>query len=648
MTRFISRISINYEFASERMELLGSFWKEIEDALPEDCNAKMGVYRFTFAIFFLDGNTEEDCRKNLTYAWNKAFGDISAVSDMFFAEYDEKNNEDISALMRAVFVAYYGVDDYIRLAEELNKSIPLFADNDALDVIRKTSIVFAMDPGCGFTTLISSYANFLMRQGVYGEESGKRTGYYEVILGDELKDGRMDADTLVQRLIDNLDNNTYGIVGIDVSAFLEKNRQDKLRDFLRRLDSFRDDYVFAFRIPFLEKSSLDDAISLLSDQMIVKTVAVPPFHDCVLMEVFWNILNDKGFSVDTGIFDLISGKIRQEKKDGRFYGFKSVFKIAGEVMLKKAAGISEKSAKGEEYSLTVTTGDLVGYVDEKALENKGYESLYEMIGMEKITERIKEIIAQVKFSMGDEKLDRPSIHMRFTGAPGTGKTTVARIIGQIMKEEGILRKGAFLEYTGRDLVAEFVGQTAVKTSSICRDSYGSVLFIDEAYSLYASDQSKNDFGKEALTTLVSEMENHRDDMLIVMAGYTDEMDELMKGNPGLRSRMPYIIDFPNYTKEQLFEIYMLMVRKHFEYTDELKEEAYNYFMSISDSTLSSKEFANARFVRNLYERTWSKGALRAQLAGRGKVVLDRDDFIAASSEKEFSEKLTIKTRLGFY
>jgi hypothetical protein len=126
------------------------------------------------------------------------------------------------------------------------------------------------------------------------------------------------------------------------------------------------------------------------------------------------------------------------------------------------------------------------------------------------------------------------------------------------------------------------------------------------------------------------------------------MDELMKGNPGLRSRMPYIIDFPNYTKEQLFEIYMLMVRKHFEYTDELKEEAYNYFMSISDSTLSSKEFANARFVRNLYERTWSKGALRAQLAGRGKVVLDRDDFIAASSEKEFSEKLTIKTRLGFY
>ena len=125
--------------------------------------------------------------------------------------------------------------------------------------------------------------------------------------------------------------------------------------------------------------------------------------------------------------------------------------------------------------------------------------------------------------------------MRFVGSPGTGKTTVARIIGQILKQEGILRKGGFFEYKARDLVAEYIGQTAVKTSTICRDAYGSVLFLDEAYSLYEGSNYENDYGKEAITTLVSEMENHREDMLVIMAGYTDEMDHLMKANPGLRS-----------------------------------------------------------------------------------------------------------------
>jgi len=277
----------------------------------------------------------------------------------------------------------------------------------------------------------------------------------------------------------------------------------------------------------------------------------------------------------------------------------------------------------------------------------GFSELAELVGMEKITERIREIVAQITLAIKEKNSERPCIHMRFVGAPGTGKTTVARIIGKIFREKGILRNGYFFEYAGRDLVGGYVGQTAPKTSGICRDAYGSVLFIDEAYSLYTGASDDKDYGREALTTLIAEMENHRDDMVVIMAGYIDEMEELMKGNTGLRSRMPYLIEFKSYTKEQLFEIYMKFVKKHFKYEESLEVEAKKYFDSLSEDYINSKEFANARFARNLYERTWSKASLRCTLNNVENVVLKGEDFISASAEKEFSERLMQTRTIGF-
>ncbi|MBR6897505.1 MAG: AAA family ATPase [Lachnospiraceae bacterium] len=648
MSRYLARVSIEYHFANEKMELLGSFWAQLLDEIPQEYEAKAGINRFTFYTLYLTAECEDDARKAIMEAWDRAFPDCHVISDVLLTEYEE--GSDTSKLMRSIYQGYFGVEEYQKLCTQLRGCIEILGEKDALTVIRKTNFVFAVDHGCGFTMLLSSFGDFLRRMGVYGTDlaDGERTRYYDVVIGKENKEGCMDSDSFMEHLAEFREDLEYSILGVDISYYLDKNRHEELRTFIRRLDFYQDDFVFVFRLPFLEKNALDDAVGLLSDQMMVKTVAIPPYSDCVLMESFWNMVTDRNFTADTSIIELISDKIKQEKADGRFYGFKSIHKIAGEVMYCKAVQMMKAKAAGDdEPGSEIETDDLKGYVDRDALEVKGYEALSEMIGMETITERIREIVAQVKYSMNDEKLDRPCIHMRFTGAPGTGKTTVARILGRILKEEGILRKGSFLEYTGRDLCAEYVGQTAVKTSSICRDAYGSVLFIDEAYSLYVGDNDKNDFGREALATLVSEMENHRDDMLVVMAGYTDEMAELMKGNPGLRSRMPYVLDFPNYTREQLYEIFMLMVRKHFDYTPDLEETAKKFFDEISDATLSSKEFANARYVRNLYERTWSKGALRSQLAGSRKITLNREDFIAASSEKEFSEKLAAKKKLGF-
>ncbi len=657
MTTYIARVALKYSFAGDMMPALGNFAVQLVGKIPAEHNARVCLARFSFATVILNDENRDACAGTIRKAWAEAYPDDDAISEILVTEYsDSGGSTDLSGdgeihdLMRRIYNNFYGVDEYTAMVTELTSVIPVLREKDALDAVRRTNYVFAIDRGCGFTTLLSSIGDYLRRVGAFAEEEkDRRTMYIEYELGAETGNGFTSADDFIDFLRSAKgEDNVYSAVGVDISYYLEKSRHDDLRRFLRRLDPYQESHVFVFRIPFLEKGVLDETVALLSDLMIVRAVRVPPYDTCVLMEAFWDALNAKGFTPDTSLIELTADKIRQEKSDGRFYGFKTVEKLAGEVMLKKAADITAKESAGEETFRDVISGsDLPGFVDKSVFAPKGYAALSELVGMEKIEQKIREIVAQVRLSAAEGGPERPCMHMRFTGAPGTGKTTVARIIGQIMKEEGILRKGAFLEYTGRDLCAEYVGQTAVRTMSICRDSYGSVLFIDEAYSLYTPDKSSNDYGREAIATLVSEMENHRDDMIVIMAGYTDEMANLMKANPGLRSRMPYIIEFPNYSREQLFDIFMLMVRKHFRYSPELEEEAKKYFGSLSDETLGSREFANARFVRNLYERTWSKCALRCSLSGSKDLELSREDFVAASSEKEFSEKLVTKKRIGF-
>ncbi|MCR5323307.1 MAG: AAA family ATPase [Lachnospiraceae bacterium] len=690
---FIARISLNYSFAHSRMEELGKFWFDVLNAIPEETNAELAIYRFTFATFVLDAETKEECRQILHKAWNETFPEENGICDILISSYErlsekyedivkssenngkkhssdpEKTDEDdviswddkeledeleplpitASKLTRAIYDNMYGIEDYQRLITELNETIPVLREKNALGVLFSQNYFVSIDGGCGFTVLINSLGNYLHLMGVFPASEYKNRNYYiELKLGKDTENGFTNADSVMELLENDVNEPAYNIIAFDISYYLESKNTIELRRFINRLDPYQKKYIFVFRIPFLEKKAHDDICNILSDMMLIRTIKIPPHNDCIIMESIWDHINENDFFMSPEGMDIIYDKIHQEKMDGRFYGFKTAEKISHEIILKKIANDSIAAADGSETdSYNIKPEDLDGLLNRQKLKATGYKALEELVGMEKITERIKEIIAQVKVSLSNDKLDRPCIHMRFTGAPGTGKTTVARIIGQIMREEGILRKGSFFEYTARDLIAEYVGQTAVKTATICRDSYGSVLFIDEAYALYEGDHKINDYGKEAITTLISEMENHRDDMLLIMAGYTDDMETLMKANPGLRSRMPHIIHFPNYSREQLADIFMLMVRKHFEFTPELESEARQYFADLSDEYLGSKEFANARFVRNLYERTWSKAALRVSLEGNLEITLTKEDFIAACGEKEFSEKLETKKKLGF-
>ena len=228
-----------------------------------------------------------------------------------------------------------------------------------------------------------------------------------------------------------------------------------------------------------------------------------------------------------------------------------------------------------------------------------------------------------------------SYHCVFTGNPGTGKTTVARIVAGIYKDLGILKKGHLIETDRSGLVAEYVGQTAVKSNRIIDTALDGVLFIDEAYSLV--DGGNGDFGKEAISTLVKRMEDDRDRLVVILAGYVDEMEKFIESNPGLRSRFNRYIHFDDYTANELIQIYKGMVEK---YDFNLMYDAEQLVQKHLEKCVAHKEkdFGNARYVRNLFERTIKAQAVRlAGIPNTDKIDLAKitaDDILSAITEEE--------------
>lgn len=238
------------------------------------------------------------------------------------------------------------------------------------------------------------------------------------------------------------------------------------------------------------------------------------------------------------------------------------------------------------------------------------EELSKLIGLNSVKKEIESLSNYVKIQTlrhGQGLSTTPvSLHCVFTGNPGTGKTTVARIVGAIYKELGVLKKGHLVETDRAGLVAEYVGQTAVKTNKIIDEALDGVLFIDEAYSLLGGE---NDFGSEAIATLLKRMEDDRDRLVVILAGYTNEIKDFIESNPGLQSRFNRYIQFDDYTADELIEIFKLSLRKS-QY--KIKRNALSTLQTYIDNALfvKDKHFGNGRFVRNLFEKVIQNQANR--------------------------------------
>lgn len=245
------------------------------------------------------------------------------------------------------------------------------------------------------------------------------------------------------------------------------------------------------------------------------------------------------------------------------------------------------------------------------LEGDPMEELESLTGMEEVKQEVKSLANFIKVQKQREaqglKTPQISYHLVFTGSPGTGKTTVARIIARIYKDLGVLKSGHLVETDRSGLIAEYVGQTGVKTNHLCDSALNGVLFIDEAYAIL--DEGSGGYGSEAIATLLKRMEDDRDRLVVIVAGYTNEMKKFIDSNPGLQSRFTRYIHFADFKPEELVEIYMNRVDKYgYKLDSDAKtylEEKFKYVYQHK-----SKNFGNGRYVRNVFEQTITEQANR--------------------------------------
>ncbi len=536
-----------------------------------------------------------------------------------------------------------GAAEFKALANECARIAKPLKSNDILDSFTSRAYLISINDGHGLTTYLKLFAGLIKELELFRFHSKPWVAEAELApYGTKMEKG--DEFSWALSLFRNGDSGR--IICIDISGWMTRTNDKRFINFLQEIDDYIGENIVFFRIPFVEKNVMKEIAANINDVLFVKELSVPPFSSSELESCAKEILSEKNFTMEEDAWEIFSTKVAAEKSDGRFYGINTVKKIIREMLYIKQLYNVENGISDN----IIRKNEIRSLVDEEYSNGKsGFEQLSELVGIDSVVEKVKEIVAQIESSLSNKSLSAPCIHMRFTGNPGTGKTTVARILGTILKEKGILRNGCFFEYQGRDLCGTYIGETAPKTSAICRDAYGSVLFIDEAYSLYRdSSPNSRDYGREAIDTLVAEMENHRCDLVVIMAGYPNDMDRLMDSNAGLKSRMPYLIEFPNYTRQQLSQIYMNLVDKSFGYDEAFSEAVSTYFNSLSDELMNEKEFSNARFARNLFERTWGKAALRCQMNNTECDTLTVEDFALAVSDKEFHNIMEQKKKaIGF-
>lgn len=309
------------------------------------------------------------------------------------------------------------------------------------------------------------------------------------------------------------------------------------------------------------------------------------------------------------ITKLANSIVDQQKKEDTVFLLKRISDIAENTIFpietKKMAALLKDSLVrfyGHIRILEICDSDTETDEEDKTLSELLNE-LDLLVGLDSVKNKVNDLITYQKVQKlrreNDLHTAKSTLHLAFLGNPGTGKTTVARIVGRIYKKIGLLSKGHFIEVSRTDLIAGYQGQTALKVKNVIEKAKGGVLFIDEAYSITENDHSDS-YGRECLTELTKALEDYRDDLVVIVAGYTEPMNKFFESNPGLKSRFNNFIEFEDYSSQELQEILEKMCKQNDYELDKLaKEKIQKYLCDVVQN--KDENFANGRMVRNMYD-----------------------------------------------
>lgn len=555
--------------------------------------------------------------------------DKAALGLLTLADFglEQKEEYDLEAELSKV-VGLEKVKDFLRgLEKELIAGEKRRKAGLKVGTGQTLNMIFRGNPGTGKTTVARLAAKVMKQMGVLksgqlvetgrnglvaeysGQTAGKTTGVFLSALGGVLfideayalsSDGptgfgREAIDTLVKLMEDHRENVVVVLAGYEkeMDEFLDGNSGLRSR--------------FPIKVDFLDYTGQE------------------------LGQIIHAMAESRGFRIDPEAEKALQEKLAQEQHRGGPLGGNA--RLARNILEEAIRRQSSRIAVAE----GVSAGDMVTLRSEDfAAETRAYtgfdleKRLTGVVGLDEVKDFIRSLQAQLRIQSERRKVgmetDRTqTLHMIFKGNPGTGKTMMARVIGDVLYDMGVLGSRNFVEIDRSGLVAGYVGQTALKTKETVKRALDGILFIDEAYSLAQAAGSGGDFGQEAIDALVKEMDDKRDRLVVILAGYSDEMDDFLSTNPGLRSRFPAIIEFPDYPTGELVQIAAgMFTSRGFRLTD----AAAARMRAILDEGRMESHFGNGRYVRNLFEKAVRNQAVRLQRAAR----YDRDALQTIAEE----------------